>query len=373
MPKRNKRDQDGIFARPDSPFWWASFTDGRGKPTRRSTGVRCDEDSGKERAAALRAQWVLEASIQRQSGGPAEAPVHTFDELMLAYLAGPGKEKKDTERDRYSARRLFSFFTGCVLEQLKGADVRAYIARRRGDGVSDSTINKEIGLLQTALNWARRDLEWDLPNPVEGRKLKEPHGRTRWLSRGEAAALLDAAKTVWRAPHLVDFVRLGLFTGMRPGEMLQLEWRRIDLKEGLIYLEAGNQKNGKVGSVPTNKEAARAIRRRARFRAKYCPRSPWVFCNRKGERIASVKTGFQGAVRKAGLEDVHPHDLRRTCGSWLVQKGVPIQAVSALLRHSDIRITDQVYAHLAPATVRAAIEMLDGNRKGVSVSRSVSR
>ncbi len=49
------------------------------------------------------------------------------------------------------------------------------------------------------------------------------------------------------------------------------------------------------------------------------------------------------------------------------------EPVSALLRHSDIRITDQVYAHLAPATVRAAIEMLDGIPQGDSVSRSVSR
>ncbi len=69
-----------------------------------------------------------------------------------------------------------------------------------------------------------------------------------------------------------------------------------------------------------------------------------------------------------GHRHVHPHDLMRTCGSWLVQAGVPIQAVSALLRHSDIRITDQVYAHLAPETVRTAIEVLDGNPKGASVS-----
>jgi hypothetical protein len=56
MPRKRKRDQDGIFAQPDSPFCWASFTDERGRPTRRSTGVRRDEDPDRVRAKAARAQ-----------------------------------------------------------------------------------------------------------------------------------------------------------------------------------------------------------------------------------------------------------------------------------------------------------------------------
>jgi integrase len=156
---------------------------------------------------------------------------------------------------------------------------------------------------------------------------------------------------------------------MRSGEILGLEWRRIDLQAALVYLEADDQKNGKVGSVPLNQEARRAILARMRFRATNCPASPWVFCNRRGERIASVKKGFATAVASAGLTDVHPHDLRRTCGSWLVQQGVPIQVVSSLLRHSDIRITDRVYAHLSPTTVQAAVEVLDQPASRGTVSR----
>lgn len=136
-----------------------------------------------------------------------------------------------------------------------------------------------------------------------------------------------------------------------------------------MYLEADDQKNGKVGSVPLNQEARRAILARMRFRATYCPASPWVFCNRRGQRIASVKKGFATAVATVGLTDVHPHDLRRTCGSWLVQQGVPIQVVSTFLRHSDIRVTDRVYAHLSPTTVQAAVEVLDRPAKRGTVSR----
>lgn len=79
----------------------------------------------------------------------------------------------------------------------------------------------------------------------------------------------------------------------------------------------------------------------------------------QGDRIASVKKGFAACVRDADLVDVHPHDLRRTCGSWLVQAGVGIDRVSELLRDSDVAITARVYAHLRPSDLADAIAILD--------------
>ena len=64
-------------------------------------------------------------------------------------------------------------------------------------------------------------------------------------------------------------------------------------------------------------------------------------------------------MKKARLTNVHPHDLRRTCGSWLTQMGVPLKTVAELLRHSDISVTSEVYAHMAPASIREALTLLD--------------
>jgi integrase len=64
-------------------------------------------------------------------------------------------------------------------------------------------------------------------------------------------------------------------------------------------------------------------------------------------------------VTDAELNDVHPHDLRRTFGSWLVQAGVGIERVSALLRHGDVSITARVYAHLRPDDLADAAAILD--------------
>ncbi len=83
-----------------------------------------------------------------------------------------------------------------------------------------------------------------------------------------------------------------------------------------------------------------------------------------------MKKGFALAVQRAGLEDVHPHDLRRTFGNWLVQAGLDIRRVSELLRHADIRVTGRVYAHIAPGDLADAVEVLDRTPKGGTVSRS---
>ena len=166
------------------------------------------------------------------------------------------------------------------------------MAQRRADGAAASSINRETGLFSAACNYARREWGWNIDNPAQGCKLKEPEGRVRWLSRGQAQALIAAAGGLDKAPHLADLIRLALHTGMRRGEMLGLEWARVNLQANLVYLEATHTKAGVRRSVPINGEARAALVNRARFKAQYCPSSRWVFCRKSGERITDARTGF---------------------------------------------------------------------------------
>ena len=224
------------------------------------------------------------------------------------------------------------------------------------------------------LNYAKREWEWDCPNPITGRKLREPEGRVRWITHAEAQALIRAAERVTQAPHLADFIKLALHTGMRRGEMLGLEWRRVDLQTGLIHLEADHDhtKAGKRRSVPMNAVAREAIMGRLRFRAQHRPDSPWVFCDTQGQRIADVKHSFATARKAAGIEDFHIHDLRHTCAAWLVSAGVPLTEVRDLLGHSTVIMTER-YAHLAPERIRDAVSRLEGAASRLSHAGEVSK
>lgn len=250
------------------------------------------------------------------------------------------------------------------MSMLNATAVRAYIAVRTEVGLSNSTINRELSVLSAAINYARREWEWEIQNPVSGRKLREPEGRVRWITRVEAQALIAAAQREPNTPHLADFIRLALHTGCRKGELLGLDWWRVDLQAGLIHLEAQHTKSGKRRSIPLNKKARAAIISRAQFRAAHCPDSPWVFAHKSGARIQDVKRAFATACTRAQIQDYRIHDMRHTCAAWLVSAGVPLTEVRDLLGHSTITMTER-YAHLAPENLRAAVAMLEGD-----VSRS---
>ncbi|MCC7279433.1 MAG: site-specific integrase [Chromatiaceae bacterium] len=274
-------------------------------------------------------------------------------------------------RYRIAARALFPHFTGRLLADIGAHEVRAYIAHRQAQGRQPGCINRELCLMSGAMRWARDELEWDIGNnPWRTRFLREPAPRTRFLSREEAAALLAAADGLQKAPHLGDYLRLMLATGLRPGEALGLTWDRVDLSRRIISFGVGDQKNGLAGTIPINDSARAALLSRARFRASHCPGSPWVFCDQKGDRFVTIRKGFWHACQVAGVADLHPHDLRRTCGSWLVQAGISIDRVSKLLRHGDVGLTAKVYAHLRPQDLETAAAALDRYELSRPVSRS---
>lgn len=349
------------YRREDSSVWWVSYIDSSGKRVRRAT-----ETTDRKEAEALEAKWKLESFQGKQWGAQ---PRHTFDELMLVYLQTASVHKRSHQRDLDAARRLNAHFSGRELAELRAQDVRAYIEQRRKvvtyrkGTVTVATINRELCLLSAAINYARREWEWEIPNPVTGRKLREPEGRVRWISRAESEALLRAAEGEEQAPHLADFIRLALHTGCRKQELLGLEWRRVDLQAGLLHLEGQHTKAGKRRSVPLNRVAREALMGQLRYRAAHCPGSPWVFAHPDGEeRIRDVKKAFGTACRRAGIADFRIHDLRHTCAAWLVSAGVPLAEVRDLLGHSTVRMTER-YAHLAPENVRRAVAVLEGQSR----------
>jgi len=78
---------------------------------------------------------------------------------MLLYLGQVSSAKRAGERDRFSAKQLYPRFSRRVLETLGVADARAYVVERTAEGAKPGTVNKEVGLMSAALNWARKELE----------------------------------------------------------------------------------------------------------------------------------------------------------------------------------------------------------------------
>ena len=150
---------------------------------------------------------------------------------------------------------------------------------------------------------------------------------------------------------LASLVRLALFTGMRRGALLNLQWQDVDFERGFVMLCGEVAKKGKTKTIPMN-EQARAI-----LSSVPQTRSPYVFPGRyNGKPRGNIMLFLKRVKRKAGLpESFRPlHGLRHSFASWLANSGqVSLYELQKLPTHSSPQMA-QRYAHLYGEALRKA-------------------
>jgi integrase len=201
-------------------------------------------------------------------------------------------------------------------------------------------------------------------NPVE--RIKAPRVRRRpndRLRADEDAALLEACVSE-QEKVLIWLLR---WTGLRVGEALALSVEDVDLERRVVCVRASKTDAG-LRTVPIVDELGVVLLKwidDLRARKDWRPDmallatrggTPWKeqFAWRLVKRVArraELRVTGPGQLQSA----VTPHTLRRTYASDLINRGVPLEHVSKMLGHSDVRVTQQAYAELEDATAHAAI------------------
>lgn len=274
-------------------------------------------------------------------------------EVFSFYLSQ--KSHRSKVRDYCSLNRLYPYFENKAIADIKRLDVRGYVQYRKSKGIKEATIKRELRFACAAVNYYRIEQEKELANPFKSLGLKDSPDRIRWITQEQAARLIAESSRYARSPHLSSFIKLALNTGCRKTELLGLEWERVDLNRRQFRLEALHTKSAKRRTVPLNNHSIHALE----IQREFCKNSPFVFPSASGQgHIGSIKTGFKNACQRAGIQDFRIHDLRHTCASWLVMKGVDLYTVRDLLGHSSITQTER-YAHLSPEKIAAAVQLLE--------------
>lgn len=225
---------------------------------------------------------------------------------------------------------------------------REYQKVRRESGIRDGTIWTELGHLRTVLRWAVKRRLIDHAPDIE--RPAKPAPKDRWLTHAE----IDQLFATPMAPHVRLAILLMLSTAARPTAALELTWDRVDFESGHIdlRLDAVGPRKGRA-VVPMN-AGLRAALLQARKGALTEHVIEW-----NGAAVASIKTGFNAAMRAAGLEGVTPHTLRHTAAVHLAAAGRPMERISQLLGHSSTAVTERVYARFAPDHLRDEADVLD--------------
>jgi integrase len=161
--------------------------------------------------------------------------------------------------------------------------------------------------------------------PKEVKLPKENNERDRITSSEEYARLLAHCPA-----HLKPIIKLAYLTGMRRGEILNLTWGQVDLKEGFIKLRAEDTKTNDGRLVPLNRDLVEMFKAMPRG----FPQAP-VFTY-KGQSMAEMKRSFATACKQAGIEGFTFHDLRHTFNTNAYRAGVPIPTIMKITGHKSI-------------------------------------
>jgi integrase len=182
------------------------------------------------------------------------------------------------------------------------------------------------------------------------RKFQLDNRRERYLSVDEESRLMGVL--FGRRAYLKPIIILALNTGMRRGEILNLEWWQIDFSTNRLIVT--KTKSGKPRHIPMN-EAVKEIL----LELREMNRGKYVFESRRnpGHPIQDPKKSFNGALKDAGIENFRFHDLRHTAGTRLAEAGADAFTIKDILGHASIQ-TSAIYVHATDEGKRRAISAL---------------
>lgn len=261
---------------------------------------------------------------------------------------------------------------GYALEQLSSKVVHDFVESLESSGLAESTVRGVYRLLSSAMRYA---LDEGIIRKNPCRRIGIQHkecGEQRVLSRSEQEKLRKAADGSKDLPAL-----LGLYTGLRLGEICALKWADIDWKKNTINVRRTVQRiAGKsagendhktllIIGTPKSRRSCRIIPvpefilSLLRERMQSCGGTEYVFG--KASTAADPRTiqrRFSRLSKRLGLSGTHFHTLRHTFATRLLELGVDVKTVSALLGHSSARTTLDFYAHSLSEQQRAAVALL---------------
>lgn len=325
---------------------------------------------GKTRAAV--AEKLSKAIAARSSGFVSDIGNRTLGAYLDRWLADSlrGTVRASTcERHEINVRVHINPSLGNVrLKGLTPAHVRGLHREKLDSGLASATVRKIHSTLHKALSQAVSD--GLIPRNAADVKAPRPAPKEmRPLSEGEACTFLDVART--SGDRFEPLYVLAITTGLRRGELLGLRWEDVDLERGTLRVgrslvrEEGRHTVGEtktrrgrrqVNLTPRTVNALKAHRKRQleeRMRlAETYKDHGLVFSTSIGTPVNPenlVNRSFKPLLEKAGLPKIRFHNLRHTCATLLLGRGVHPKFVQELLGHATIAITLDTYSHYLPS------------------------
>ena len=254
-------------------------------------------------------------------------------------------------KDQVGTLKLYKLNTATLSDLREKLRTSSYLGK---DGVeqaySSSTVNRYFVPFTHCLKVCCTDWEW-IDRIPKISKLKEPKGRTRFLTQIEAKQIIEELEKVTSEDvRLVCIIALTF--GSRLGETCALRWENIDFTNRVILFT--ETKTDEVKNLPIPNRLFSLL-----LNWQKSASSDYLFpTSKKSKRpyiYDKVRKPFSALCKRLGFKDVTFHNTRHTVGSWTTQDGHNRKMVAELLGHKNLQTTDR-YSHLDVEHLRTMID-----------------
>jgi integrase len=326
-------------------------------------------DGGEQDALAKQAELRGKAARGERPIAPTRM---TFSEVAEQWLAAKRHLRPWTRKNYRAALDLvlITRFGQMRLTAITPEHVARLIRELEGEGpsgkpLSSSMIDGYLRPLNGAMTFAvRRGLIAVNPcalHTSDDRPRRRERRQDHVWSDDEIGALIEAAAQLARQPasryDYTPLLRTALFTGLRLGELLGLQWQDVDLQEGVLHVRRQFTRLGEyappktkaaVRHIPLSEEMTRDLAA-LKLRSRYSNDDDPVFAARNGKPLKhrnATHRGFEAAASGAGIEGVTFHSMRHAFASRMIDRGISSTVLAALMGHESSTITERRYIHL---------------------------
>ncbi len=281
-----------------------------------------------------------------------EADAHSNQDTLLGFLAHLRNERHysplTTENYARDIRRLFELAGDTPIAELKSHHIRRYVAQLHGHGLGGKSLARMLSAWRSFYSYLMRDHQCK-GNPCIGlRAPKSARNLPHALSPDEAVRMVELPTN--DEPLAVrDKAIFELFysSGLRLAELvsLDLETMQDDIKAGEVRVTG---KGNKTRIVPLGSYAIAALQTWLAVRPAFAKDNDALFINRNGGRISARSVQLrmkEWGIKQSITSGVHPHLLRHSFATHVLQSSGDLRAVQEMLGHASISTT-QVYTHL---------------------------
>lgn len=311
------------------------------------------------------AQSTETALRERRYFRTSDARKHTVKDMLARYVSKLERENPKRLADVDHLLKWWQKELGhCVLADLSASLISEKLEdlsnkeaerwnqtsiKKERKFISPATVNRYSAAFSHVCTVAVNEWEWLESNPLRKiKKLKEPRGRVRFLDDNERKSLL-AACLVAPYAQLYLIVVLALSTGARRSEIMKLKWSDVDMELKRIVLH--ETKNGERRVIPLTSHAYDCMKKHRLVRR---IDTHLVFPSLSGDHPYEIKKSWEGALRRAGIQNFRFHDLRHSAASYLAMNGASVTEIAEVLGHKTLQMVKR-YAHLSEGHTRSVV------------------